>query len=183
MILTDTELPGVKLIEPVTFEDERGVFYESFNLERFRMKSRLSTVDFVQDNHSVSKAGVLRGIHYQMDPMAQGKLVRVISGEVFDVAVDLRRESKFFGQYVSVILSADNRKQIWIPDGFGHAFLTLSDRAEVMYKTTNYYSSVHEVCIKWDDPDLAIEWPQLSQKIVLSEKDAQGLSLGQAELF
>jgi len=137
----------------------------------------------VQDNHSVSKAGVLRGIHYQMDPMAQGKLVRVISGEVFDVAVDLRRESKFFGQYVSVILSADNRKQIWIPEGFGHAFLTLSDRAEVIYKTTNYYSSVHEVCIKWDDPDLAIEWPQLSQKLVLSEKDAQGLSLGQAELF
>ena len=102
---------------------------------------------------------------------------------MFDVAVDLRRESKFFGQYVSVILSADNRTQIWIPEGFGHAFLTLSDRAEVIYKTTNYYSSGHEVCIKWDDPDLAIEWPQLSQEIVLSEKDAQGLSLGQAELF
>jgi dTDP-4-dehydrorhamnose 3,5-epimerase len=183
VILTDTGLPGVKLIEPKAFEDERGLFYESFNLERFRKESGLKTIEFVQDNHSVSRAGVLRGIHYQMDPMAQGKLVRVVSGEVFDVAVDLRRESKFFGQYVSVVLNADNRKQIWIPEGFGHAFLAMSERVEMVYKTTNYYSSSHEVCIKWDDSSLAIEWPKIKCPMLLSKKDEQGLGLDEAELF
>ncbi|MDC1311235.1 dTDP-4-dehydrorhamnose 3,5-epimerase [Burkholderiales bacterium] len=183
MTLTDTDLPGVQLIEPTTFDDERGFFYESFNLERFRTKSGLRTVNFVQDNHSVSKLGVLRGIHYQTNPMAQGKLVRVVSGEVFDVAVDLRRESKYFGRYATTVLSSENRKQIWIPEGFGHGFLALSDRVEMLYKTTNYYSSAHEVCIRWDDSDLGIEWPEIAHPIMLSDKDGQGLCLGEAELF
>ena len=183
MTLTDTDLPGVRLIEPKTFDDERGSFYESFNLDRFRSELGLKAVNFVQDNHSVSKAGVLRGIHYQTDPMAQGKLVRVVCGEVFDVAVDLRRESKYFGRYAIAILSAENRKQLWIPQGFGHGFLALSDRVEMLYKTTNYYSSAHEVCIRWDDPDLGIEWPEIAHPIVLSDKDGQGLCLGEAELF
>jgi dTDP-4-dehydrorhamnose 3,5-epimerase len=181
--LTDTALPGVQLIEPTVFNDERGCFYESFNLDRFRSVVGQPEIDFVQDNHSVSKAGVLRGIHYQKNPMAQGKLVRVLIGEIFDVAVDLRKDSKFFGRCASVFLSASNRKQLWIPEGFGHGFLALSEKVEVLYKTTNYYSSANEVCIRWDDPDLGIEWPVLDQPFLISDKDVRGMTFAQADLF
>ena len=183
MRVSETALPGVHLIEPTVFDDERGYFYESFNLDRFRSLVGPPEINFVQDNHSVSKVGVLRGIHYQTNPMAQGKLVRVVSGEIYDVAVDLRRDSRFFGRCVAVSLSSSNRKQLWIPEGFGHGFLALSEKVEVLYKTTNYYSSANEVCIRWDDPDLSIEWPKLEQPYVLSEKDAKGVSLGQAAPF
>jgi len=171
MKVTDTKIPDVKVIEPRVFEDERGFFFESFNQANFN-KAIGKDVAFVQDNHSLSKKGVLRGLHYQ-DPMPQAKLVRVTRGEVFDVAVDIRRESPSYGKWVGEILSAENKKQIWIPEGFAHGFLVLSEIAEFQYKTTDYYAPEHEKCLVWNDPSLAIVWPNIG-KLKISPKDAQG---------
>jgi dTDP-4-dehydrorhamnose 3,5-epimerase len=183
MKITDTKIPDVKIIEPKVFGDERGFFFESFNQKTFQEATRLNR-DFVQDNHSKSIKGVLRGLHYQLAPMAQGKLVRVTQGEVFDVAVDIRRNSPTFGQWVGEVLSAENCKQLWIPEGFAHGFITLSETAEFLYKTTNYYSPEHERCIVWDDPDINIDWPILdNMPVIISEKDQDGLSLIVSEHF
>jgi dTDP-4-dehydrorhamnose 3,5-epimerase len=151
-------IPDVKIIESPLFEDERGFFFESFNHKKFEEIVE-AKVTFAQDNHSKSIRGVLRGLHYQVPPFAQGKLVRVVQGEVFDVAVDIRKSSKTFGQWVGETLSADNKKQFWIPAGFAHGFITLSETAEFLYKTTDYYSKEHERSIRWDDPILDIQWP------------------------
>lgn len=169
MKVTPLNIPDVKLIEPDVFEDERGFFFESFNQQKFNEAIGLD-VTFVQDNHSKSKKGVLRGLHYQDEPFAQGKLVRVICGEVFDVAVDIRKDSTTYGQWVSEILSGDNKKQLWIPEGFAHGFLTLSDMAEFLYKTTNFYNKNHEKCIHYKNNDFNIRWPD-QEKYLLSEKD------------
>lgn len=169
MKITPLSLSGVFLIEPRLFEDDRGFFFESYNERLFQEATGLS-VSFVQDNHSKSVKHVLRGLHYQLPPMEQGKLVRVIQGEIWDVAVDIRPSSPTFGQHVSAHLSADNKKQLWIPGGFAHGFLTLSDTAEMLYKTTQFYSKEHERSIRWDDEDLAIEWP-VTGPVLLSEKD------------
>lgn len=171
MKATPLAIPDVVLIEPRVFGDARGFFCESFNQQAFNTAIGLD-VSFVQDNHSKSGKNVLRGLHYQLPPKAQGKLVRVIAGEVFDVAVDIRKDSPTFGKWVGEVLSADNRRQLWIPPGFAHGFLVLSDAAEFLYKTTDYYSPTHERSIRWDDPDLAIDWP-LSGRPEMSEKDAQ----------
>jgi len=179
--VTPTAIPDVLLIEPKVFGDARGFFFESYNRHAFKEATGLD-VDFVQDNHSKSAKGVLRGLHYQLPPKAQGKLVRVVQGEVFDVAVDLRKSSPTFGCWVGDILSAENKKQLWIPPGFAHGFVTLSDTAEFLYKTTDYYSPVHERCIRWDDPVLAVEWLQQGAPLV-SAKDARGLAFAVAELF
>jgi len=176
-----TALPAVLLIEPKVFGDARGFFFESYNRKGFEEASGLD-VDFVQDNHSRSVRGVLRGLHYQLPPAAQGKLVRVVQGEVFDVAVDIRKGSPSFGKWVGEILSAANKKQLWIPPGFAHGFLTLSDSAEFLYKTTGYYAPEHERCIRWDDPALAIAWP-LSGPPQVSAKDAAGASFSSAPVF
>jgi dTDP-4-dehydrorhamnose 3,5-epimerase len=181
MKVTDTRIAGVKIIEPRVFEDERGFFFESFNQERFNQAVGRH-VDFVQDNHSKSTKGVLRGLHYQLAPKAQGKLVRVVQGEVFDVAVDIRKSSPSFGQWVGVILSADNKKQLWIPEGFAHGFITISDTAEFLYKTTDYYSKDHERAIRWNDPTLAIDW-QTDLMPLISEKDGQAGAFEDAEVF
>ena len=170
MKVTSLKIPDVKLIEPSVFEDERGFFYESFNQQKFN-KEIGENITFVQDNHSKSSKGVLRGLHYQEAPFAQGKLVRVISGEVFDVAVDIRKDSSTYGQWVSQILSAENKKQLWIPEGFAHGFLTLSVDAEFLYKTTNYYSPKHEHLIHWNKNEFAINWPHLDVSFNLSKKD------------
>jgi dTDP-4-dehydrorhamnose 3,5-epimerase len=180
--ILDTEISDVKIIEPRVFEDERGFFFESFNLKQFREATGLVAVDFVQDNHSRSQRGVLRGIHYQKRPFGQGKLVRVVRGEVFDVVVDLRPESKTYGRHVAVMLSETNKRQLWIPEGLGHAFLTISDEAEFLYKTTNYYSPAHEVSIAWDDHDLAIKWPSIDKPISLAAKDSEGIPFKSATL-
>jgi dTDP-4-dehydrorhamnose 3,5-epimerase len=164
------KIPDVKLIEPDVFEDERGFFYESFNQQNFN-EAIGQKITFVQDNHSKSKKGVLRGLHYQEEPFAQGKLVRVVSGEVFDVAVDIRKDSRTFGQWVSQVLSADNKKQLWIPEGFAHGFLTLSNEAEFLYKTTNFYSKMHEKVLSWNDYNLKITWPDIDCKLTFSKKD------------
>ena len=181
MKATRLEIPEVILFEPKVFGDERGFFYESFNQQKFNELSGLN-VQFVQDNHSKSQKGVLRGLHYQLPPKAQGKLVRVVQGEVFDVAVDIRKSSPTFGQWVSAILSAENKQQLWIPEGFAHGFLTLSETAEFLYKTTDYFAPQYERCIRWDDPTIAIEWP-IAEAPILSGKDQQGLALLQAEVF
>lgn len=165
-----TDLPDIKILEPSVFVDERGFFYESYNKKQL-MDALNLTAEFVQDNHSKSQHGVLRGLHYQASPMAQGKLVRVVAGEVFDVSVDIRRSSPSFGQWVGVRLSAENRRQLWIPEGFAHGFYVLSEHAECVYKTTQYYSPQHERSLAWDDPDLQIEWPFISSPII-SIKDA-----------
>jgi dTDP-4-dehydrorhamnose 3,5-epimerase len=170
MKVTPTAIPDVLVIEPKVFGDERGFFFESFNRQAFRVATGLY-VDFVQDNHSKSAKNVLRGLHYQLHPKTQGKLVRVVQGAVFDVAVDLRKGSKTFGRWVGETLSAENRKQVWIPPGFAHGFLTLSDTAEFLYKTTDYYAPECERCIRWDDPDIGIAW-QLDRAPSLSAKDA-----------
>lgn len=175
-----TELPEVLILEPKVFGDERGFFYESFNERAFQQATGLAP-RFVQDNHSRSQQGVLRGLHYQIEN-AQGKLVRVTAGEVLDIAVDIRRGSLTFGQWVGVKLSADNFRQLWIPPGFAHGFVVLSDYAEFLYKTTDYYTPSAERCIRWDDPDLAIDW-QLATEPRLSAKDQQGKSLQEADLF
>lgn len=175
-----TSLPGVLLLEPRVFGDARGFFYESYNRRAFSVVCGIDP-DFVQDNHSRSARGVLRGLHYQIGH-AQGKLVRVTEGEIFDVAVDLRRSASTFGQWTGTILSAQNRRQMWIPAGFAHGFVVLSAAAEVLYKTTDYYAPEHERCIRWNDPDLAIDWP-LDGLPQLSAKDAQGVALRDAEVF
>ncbi len=180
MNVTATAIPDVLLIEPRVFGDERGFFYESFN-ERQWQKSTGLYRNFVQDNHSRSIKGVLRGLHYQIQ-QPQGKLVRVVVGEVFDVAVDLRRGSPSFGKWVGVILSAANKCQLWVPEGFAHGFLVLSENAEFLYRTTDYYAPEHERCILWNDADIGIDWP-LSHPPVLSAKDAVGGAFREAELY
>ena len=180
MNVIETALPGVLIIEPKVFGDERGFFYESFNAKAFEEATGLDT-QFVQDNHSRSQKGVLRGLHYQLEN-TQGKLVRVTVGEVLDVAVDIRRSSPNFGQWEAVRLSAENRRQLWVPEGFAHGFVVLSDFAEFLYKTTDYYTPSAERCIRWDDPTLAIDW-QLDEAPQLSAKDQNGKSLKEADLF
>lgn len=170
MKITSLAIPEVLLIEPRLFEDARGFFYESFNRQKFVEIIGIDG-DFVQDNHSSSKKNVLRGLHYQLPPKAQGKLVRVTAGEIFDVAVDIRRESPTFGQWVGYKLSVQNRMQLWIPPGFAHGFVVLSDNAEVLYKTTEYYAPELERCIRWNDESLNISWP-VREAPVVSEKDA-----------
>lgn len=180
MKATPLAIPDVILFEPKVFGDERGFFFESFNHRRFE-EAVGKPVTFVQDNHSRSVKNVLRGLHYQIQ-QPQGKLVRVVQGEVFDVAVDLRKRSKTFGQWVGEILSAENKRQLWIPEGFAHGFVVLSDTAEFLYKTTDYYAPAHERCILWNDETLAIHWPAGIQPI-LSAKDAQGKAFVDAEVF
>ena len=181
MKVLDTAIPDVKIIEPDVFGDDRGFFYESFNRRRFREQIGLD-LDFVQDNHSKSARGVLRGLHYQIEH-AQGKLVRVVSGSVFDVAVDLRRASPSFGQWAGAVLSAENYRQMWVPPGFAHGFLVLADATEFLYKTTDFYAPEHERTIQWDDPDLAIDWPLKGIELRLSEKDKNGTPFASAECF
>ncbi len=181
MKIIETSIPDVKILKPKVFGDERGFFYESFNQDRFRQLTGLD-VDFVQDNHSRSQRGVLRGLHYQVQ-QTQGKLVRVTSGEVFDVAVDIRRSSPSFGHWVGEIISAENNIQLWIPKGFAHGFLVLSETAEFLYKTTDYYAPEHERTIQWDDTELAIDWPIAGLDIQLSDKDRNGTSFASAETF
>ena len=180
MNVIPTDLPGVLILEPKVFGDERGLFYVIFNARAFQEATGLDT-QFVQDNHSRSQQGVLRGLHYQLEN-TQGKLVRVTVGEVLDVAVDIRRSSAHFGQWVAVRLSADNHRQLWVPEGFAHGFVVLSDFAEFLYKTTDYYTPSAERCIRWDDPDLAIDW-QLTGTPTLSAKDQAGKRLNEADLF
>ena len=177
---TPLAIPDVVLIEPDVFGDERGFFMESFNQARFEAAIG-KPVQFVQDNHSRSVKNVLRGLHYQIQ-QPQGKLVRVVQGEVFDVAVDLRKSSPTFGKWVGELLSAENKRQLWVPEGFAHGFVVLSDTAEFLYKTTNYYAPAHERCILWNDATLNIAWPQGIEPI-LSAKAATGLSSRESEVF
>jgi dTDP-4-dehydrorhamnose 3,5-epimerase len=181
MKATSCAIADVLLIEPKVFGDDRGFFYESYNKKSFEAACGLS-VEFVQDNHSKSARNVLRGLHYQIK-QPQGKLVRVVAGEVFDVAVDLRRNSPTFGQWVGEILSADNKRQLWVPPGMAHGFVVLSETAEFLYKTTDYWAPEFERCIAWNDPTLAIAWPELNGEPLLSGKDAKGVAFLQAEVF
>lgn len=174
-------IPEVVLFTPQVFGDERGFFFESFNQNVFEQATGTAPA-FVQDNHSKSVRGVLRGLHYQLPPHAQGKLVRVVQGAVFDVAVDIRKSSATFGQWVGVELSAENHRQLWVPPGFAHGFVVLSDTADFLYKTTDYYAPQYERCIAWNDPTLAIAWPDLGMRPTLSAKDGAGKLLQQAEL-
>lgn len=186
MRVEKTKLDGLFIVHPQVFGDERGWFMESFNQQRFESVFEglnLPVPNFVQDNHSKSSRGVLRGLHYQLPPKAQGKLVRVVQGKVWDVAVDIRKGSPTFGQWVGEELSADNHKQLWIPPGFAHGFITLSDTAEFLYKTTDYYSPEYERAIRWDDPQLAIAWPLYTTDIQISAKDQQAVAFSQAEVF
>ena len=181
MKVIPSTIPEVFEIEPIVFQDDRGFFLESFN------KEELSKIgieyDFVQDNHSSSVQGTLRGLHYQISHV-QGKLIRVVRGEIFDVAVDLRKHSPYFGKWVSSILTAENKKQLWIPPGFAHGFYTISPLAEVLYKTTDYYDPQGERCIRWDDPDINIDWPIKNKSLVLlSQKDQRGSCFIEAEVF
>lgn len=181
MKVTPTEISDVLLIEPDVHTDERGYFFESFNQRRFNKATGLN-VSFVQDNHSKSQRGVLRGLHYQSAPFEQGKLVRVVAGEVFDVAVDIRNQSPTYGQWVGRYLSAENFRQLWIPAGFAHGFLTISDEAEFLYKTTNHYASSYEKSLLWNDPEIGIEWP-ISTPPIVSEKDAFGDAFSAPDQF
>jgi dTDP-4-dehydrorhamnose 3,5-epimerase len=181
MKIISLDIPDVLLIEPKVFEDNRGFFFESFNLNDFKKTTGLD-VNFVQDNHSKSTKGVLRGLHYQLPPHAQGKLVRVIQGEVIDIAVDLRKSSSTFGQYVSHILSAENKKQMWIPEGFAHGFLTLSETSEFLYKVSNYFKPEFERCLIWNDKTLNINW-KLDIPFQVSAKDLLGTYFLDAEVF
>ncbi|CAB5521656.1 dTDP-4-dehydrorhamnose 3,5-epimerase [Stutzerimonas stutzeri] len=180
MKIIETSIPDVLIIEPKVFGDERGFFYESFNAAAFEAATGLQR-QFVQDNHSKSQRGVLRGLHYQIQ-QPQGKLVRVVAGEVFDVAVDLRKSSPSFGRWVGTHLSAQNQRQLWIPEGFAHGFVVLSESAEFLYKTTDYYAPEHERSLLWNDPELGIEWP-FDEPPQLSAKDQAGKCLSDAELF
>ncbi len=180
MHVINSEIPDVLILEPKVFGDSRGFFFESYNQKNFQDATGWKSA-FVQDNHSRSQKGVLRGLHYQII-QPQGKLVRVVSGEVFDVAVDVRKSSPTFGRWVGVNLSAENKRQMWVPPGFAHGFLVLTDFAEFLYKTTDFYAPQHERCIAWDDPDLAIAWP-LSEPPLLSAKDKAGSPLKDAEVF
>ena len=180
MKIVQTEIPDVLIIEPQVFQDDRGFFYESYNKQAFLEKVNVAE-HFLQDNHSCSTKNVLRGLHYQIK-QPQGKLVRIVVGEVFDVAVDLRASSKYFGQWISVHLNAKNKQQVWIPPGFAHGFLVLSEYAEVLYKTTDYYVPQYERSIIWNDLDLAIAWP-IEVEPILSAKDRAGKRLKEAEVF
>ncbi len=180
MKIVNTTIPDVLLIEPKVFGDDRGFFFESFNEKQFAAALG-KPVSFVQDNHSKSARGVLRGLHYQIQ-QAQGKLVRVVAGEVFDVAVDLRKNSPTFGLWVGAVLSAENKRQMWIPEGFAHGFVVTSESAEFLYKTTDYWAPEHERCIAWNDPAIGITWP-LDTPPILSDKDQKGLLLADAEVF
>ena len=175
-------IPDVVRLEPRVFGDARGFFYESFNQISFNQATGLG-IEFVQDNHSRSAKGVLRGLHYQLAPHAQGKLVRVVRGSVFDVAVDIRRSSPTFGRWVGEELSEDNHRQLWIPPGFAHGFLVLSDTADFLYKTTDYYATAAERCIAWDDPSIGIMWPDVGGLPNLSAKDRLGATFANAEVF
>ncbi len=179
MKVIDTSIPDVKIIEPTVFGDERGFFMETWSQQKFEELVTGKPTSFVQDNHSKSKQGILRGLHYQTEN-TQGKLVRVTSGEVFDVAVDIRKGSATYGQWVGVYLSAENKRQLWVPEGFAHGFYVTSDEAEFVYKCTDYYNPNAEVSIRWDDKDLAIEWPFKSEPM-LSEKDKYGVELLEVE--
>lgn len=181
MNVIKTDIPEILIFEPRVFGDDRGFFLESFNAQKFAQATGLSNIVFVQDNHSRSAKNVLRGLHYQIE-QPQGKLVRVASGEVFDVAVDIRKNSPTFGQWVGANLSGENKRQMWIPAGFAHGFLVLSDYADFLYKTTDFYAPQHECCIKWDDPTIAIDWP-LTDQPILSAKDLAGKSLHDASKF
>ena len=181
MKITDTHIPEVKMIEPTVFENKRVFFIESFNQKVFE-NAVGAGMSFVQDNHSLSHKGVIRGLHYQLPPHAQGKLVRVTQGEVFDVAVDIRKSSSTYGQWVAEILSSTNKKQLWIPEGFAHGFMTLSDKAEFLYKTTSYYMQESERSIHWNDDSIGIRWPQ-QVEINISEKDAIASILQHSETF
>lgn len=180
MKVTPTEIPDVLILEPKVFGDQRGFFFESFNQQVFNEATGLD-VHFVQDNHSRSAQGVLRGLHYQIS-QPQGKLVRVVSGEVLDVAVDIRRSSPTFGKWVSVLLSGENHRQVWVPSGFAHGFVVLSETADFLYKTTDYYAPQFERAVLWNDPALGIDW-QLKTEPKLSAKDMLGLPLAQAAVF
>ncbi len=180
MKVTQTKIPDVLILEPSVYGDERGFFFESFNQQAFKKATNLD-YQFVQDNHSRSAKNVLRGLHYQIE-QPQGKLVRVNQGEVFDVAVDIRNKSPTFGHWVGASLSAENKKMLWIPPGFAHGFVVLSDVAEFLYKTTDYYAPQFERCIIWNDPDLNIDW-QINVDPSLSEKDKQGVRMSEAEVF
>lgn len=180
MHIKPTAIPDVFIIEPKVFGDDRGYFYESFNARRFKELTGIAA-HFVQDNHSKSARNVLRGLHYQIQ-QPQGKLVRVIAGEVFDVAVDLRKKSPTFGHWVGVTLSAENKRQLWIPEGFAHGFVVISEAAEFLYKTTDYWAPEHERTILWNDPAIGIQWP-LTVEPILSGKDQAGTSLQIAEVF
>lgn len=178
---TPTAIPDVLVIEPRVFGDARGFFFESFNKKAFAQATGLE-IDFVQDNHSRSAKGVLRGLHYQIE-QPQGKLVRVVRGAVFDVAVDLRKSSATFGRWVGVELSEENHRQMWVPPGFAHGFLTLTESADFLYKTTDYYAPRFERCIAWDDPLLAVAWPLAGDAPLISAKDLVGVALGAAQVF
>lgn len=181
MNVIPTKIPDLLIIEPRVFGDARGFFYESFNAHAFGAATGL-TVQFVQDNHSRSSKGVLRGLHYQIQ-QAQGKLVRCTRGAVYDVAVDLRKSSPTFGQWEGVELNDSNHRQFWIPPGFGHGFLVLSDSADFLYKTTDYYAPAHERSIAWNDPSIGIAWPDLAVPFQLSAKDSAGVAFADAEVF
>ena len=180
MKIIKTEIPDVLIIEPKVFGDDRGFFYESFNKINFEEATGV-TAEFVQDNHSKSAKGVLRGLHYQIK-QPQGKLVRVVRGEVLDVAVDIRQSSSTFGRWVGTVLSEDNKRQLLMPEGLAHGFVVLSDTAEFLYKTTDYYAPEFERCIRWDDADLSIDW-QLRGVPLVSDKDAKGVTFKEADLF
>lgn len=182
MKVTRTAIPDVMVIEPKVFGDARGFFYESFNQQVFN-EATGTNFEFVQDNHSRSSKGVLRGLHYQLPPHAQGKLVRVVRGAVWDVAVDIRKDSPTFGQWVAQELTEYSHKQLWIPPGFAHGFVVLSDTADFLYKTTNYYAPQSDRGIAWNDPDLGIQWPDLGMEFVLSDKDRKQPAFKDAEVF
>lgn len=181
MNVIKTDIPDVLIFEPKVFGDDRGFFFESFSQKVFE-EAVGRKVEFVQDNHSKSSKGVLRGLHYQLAPHAQGKLVRCVAGEVFDVAVDIRKDSATFGKWIGAHLTATNKQQMWIPEGFAHGFITLSEEAEILYKATDYYSPSDERSVIWDDKNIEISWPQVG-KLILSEKDKRAVSLNQADLF
>lgn len=182
MKITPTQLPEVLIVEPRVFGDTRGFFTESWNEQVFN-QALGQQIRFVQDNHSRSARGVLRGLHYQLAPHTQGKLVRVVKGAVFDVAVDMRRSSPNFGRWAGVELSEDNHRQLWVPPGFAHGFLVLSESADFLYKTTDFYAPQSEACVRWDDPALGIQWPDAGVAPLLAEKDAKAPLLAQASSF
>ena len=182
MEIIATRLDGVTIVEPTVFGDDRGFFMEAWN-QRVFDDAVGSRIEFVQDNHSRSAGGVLRGLHYQLDPHAQGKLVRVATGAVFDVAVDLRRSSESFGQWLGVELSADNQRQLWVPPGFAHGFLVLTESADLLYKTTDYYDAPSDRSLFWNDPEIGVEWPLHGMEPLLSDKDRNAVPLAQADVY
>ena len=181
MKVTALSIPDILLIEPKVYKDNRGFFFESFNQVDFKKETNLSPT-FVQENHSRSIKGVLRGLHYQLPPKAQDKLIRVVNGEIFDVVVDIRKGSSTFGKWIGEILTDKNKKQIWIPQGFAHGFVAISESAEVVYKTTEEYAPIYERCIRWDDPKLSIDWNLKGLNPLLSNKDKLGVLLQDAEI-